>query len=289
MARLLAMGVASIDLVQLVDTYPRENDELRARAQFLWRGGNATNSLAVLSQLGHSCSWLGTRADDELARVICTDLDKYHIDYSLCPEHRDSTTPTSHITLSGHSASRTIVHYRDLPELGLADCQRVDLSTYDWLHVEGRNIAVTHAFLQHVRQHRPALPVSLEIEKPREDIESLIPLADYVLFSKQYAQSQGHDSAASLLASLAATQQNRVHVCAWGEQGAWCRTAVGELLHSPAIAVERAVDTRAAGDVFNAAWIHAMLNGETLQGCLQQACGLAGHKCTRLGLDGLLT
>jgi ketohexokinase len=283
------MGVAGIDLVQLVDSYPRENDELRARAQFTWRGGNATNSLVVLSQLGHSCSWLGTLADDELARVICSDLDNYHIDYSHCPRHGNTTTPTSHITLSALSASRTIVHYRDLPELALAECQQLDLSAYDWLHAEGRNTGVTHAFLQHVRQHYPALPVSIEIEKPRDDIETLIPLADYVLFSKQYAQSQGHDSADALLAALADKQQNRVHVCAWGELGAWCRTAAGELLHSPAMTVERAVDTRAAGDVFNAAWIDAMLNGLSPEGCLQQACALAGRKCARLGLGDLLT
>jgi ketohexokinase len=52
--------------------------------------------------------------------------------------------------------------------------------------------------------------------------------------------------------------------------------------------VERAVETRGAGDVFNAAWIDAMLNGQTLESCLQQACALAGRKCAMLGIDGLL-
>ena len=289
MARILACGVATIDLVQVVSQYPAEDAELRAEAQYLWRGGNATNTLAVLSQCGHDCSWLGTLADDDLADVICRDLDRHRIDYSLCRRHSNSSTPTSHIILSGETASRTIVHYRELAELSAADCEDIDLSGFDWLHVEGRNIDVTKLFLQKVRQQYPRLAVSLEVEKAREDIESLIPLADYVLFSKHYARSKGHYTAESLLNVFADEQQNRVHVCAWGDEGAWCRNPAGEILHSPALQLEKLVDSRAAGDVFNAGWIHAMSTGKDLQTCLQQACELAGRKCAQPGVDGLLT
>ncbi len=289
MARILAVGVATVDLVQVVDTYPAADDEVRAASQFLWRGGNATNSLVVLGQLGHDCSWLGTLAEDDLASLICADLDRHHIDYQHCRRYAHASSPTSHITLTKSSASRCIVHYRDLPELSEADCLLVDLSEFDWLHVEGRNVGVTRAFLQNARKLYPRLPVSVEIEKPRNEIESLLPLADYVLFSKAYAQAKGYNSAASLLEDLAADQQNRVHVCAWGDQGAACMTAAAEMLTSPAVVLDKVVDSRAAGDVFNAAWIHAMLNGQSAQQCLQQACELAASKCGQFGIDGLLS
>lgn len=288
MANILACGVATIDLVQVVNDYPGADDEVRADDQFFWRGGNATNTLSVLSQFGHDVSWLGTLADDDLASVICADLDNHRVSYQHCPRHTGTTTPTSHITLTRSSASRCIVHYRALPELTLEECMAVDLTEYDWLHVEGRNVEVTRQFLENTRKHFPALPVSLEIEKPRDNIEALIPMADYVLFSRHYAQAKNHGSAEALLKAMAAEQHKRVHVCAWGDKGASCMTASGELLHSDALQLEEVVDSRAAGDVFNAAWIHAMLNGQQPRDCLRQACELAGRKCAQTGIEGLL-
>lgn len=287
MARVLASGVATIDLVQIVDRYPQEDDECRARGQYLWRGGNATNSLVVLDQLGHDCRWLGTLADDDLAEVIRRDLDANRVDYSACPVHANAVTPTSHVTLNRHSGSRTILHYRDLPELSAADTASIDPAKLDWLHVEGRNIEVTRQLLQRVRDANPALMISLEIEKPREGIEDLLPYTNHVLFSRAWARVQGYESAEALLTAQAASQASRVHVCAWGEAGAWARDSNGQLLHSPACPPARVVDTRAAGDVFNAAWIHACLTGESLQSALHFACELAGKKCGQYGLAGL--
>ena len=65
--RVLGVGIATLDLVNEVDRYPAEDAEIRARAQRVGRGGNCTNTLAVLAQLGHACSWAGTLGDDAAA------------------------------------------------------------------------------------------------------------------------------------------------------------------------------------------------------------------------------
>ena len=85
MAKVLCIGVATLDWVQVVRQYPVVDSEVRAEQQYLWRGGNATNTLVVLSQLVEQCSWFGTLADDAFADLICADLDLYEINYSLCP------------------------------------------------------------------------------------------------------------------------------------------------------------------------------------------------------------
>ena len=51
MAKLLGIGNATLDVIHLVDGYPRENDEVRARERYVRRGGNTANTLVVLSQL----------------------------------------------------------------------------------------------------------------------------------------------------------------------------------------------------------------------------------------------
>lgn len=288
MAKILAIGNATIDWVQLVDSYPVIDSEVRANAQHIWRGGNATNTLVVLSQLGHTCSWLGTIADDVFAQLIREDLEQYTIDFSHCRCITASVSPSSHILLNLATGERTIVHYRDLPELCASDVIGFDFSTYDWLHVEGRNVAETLKILQQVRGQSANIKISLELEKPRKDIECLFDYVDILLCGKHYAQSQGYNSAETFLRAMQ-TQLPDKHelVCAWGDQGAYVITDENTCMHVPAISQTRLIDSRAAGDVFNAAYIDARIQGCSRAESTESACRLAGRKCSQLGLDGL--
>lgn len=78
--RILAVGVATLDIVNRVVAYPQEDQEIRAVSQSRRRGGNACNSLTVLSRLGHRCSWAGVMADDEASRFILEQLQTVQID-----------------------------------------------------------------------------------------------------------------------------------------------------------------------------------------------------------------
>jgi len=287
MAKVLAVGVATLDLVQVVEQYPVVDSEIRAKRQYLWRGGNATNTLVVLNQLGHCCSWLGTLADDLLAEIIQTDLEKNNVDYSHCPKIENSITPTSHILLTDELASRNIIHYRSLRELIANDFKHVDFSEWEWVHFEGRNINETLILMRFLKKSYPEIILSLEVEKPRAGIEKLFKYADHCLFSRFYAQSLGYNTAEKFLRQIKNKFSNSQYfMCAWGQQGAMFLSKEENYTHVEAAEVE-AVDTRAAGDVFNAAYINARLNGEKFLQSIEQACDLAGKKCAQFGIDNL--
>src|SRR3569623_1138627 len=78
MARILGIGIATLDIINHVEGYPAEDSEVRALAQRISRGGNCTNTLVVLSQLGHRCGWGGVLAEESDAARITVDLDGYH-------------------------------------------------------------------------------------------------------------------------------------------------------------------------------------------------------------------
>ncbi|MCU7872229.1 MAG: ketohexokinase [Candidatus Thiodiazotropha sp. (ex Lucinoma borealis)] len=283
--RVLAVGVATLDIVNNIAAYPQEDDELRALSQRCCRGGNATNTLVVLSQLGHRCSWAGMLGDDPASQQILLDLDNHQVETQWVSVHPGGITPTSYILSSLATGSRTIVHYRDLPEYQTAAFEKIDLTSFDWIHFEGRNVVACEAMLNRVRQATQSVTISLEIEKPREDIERLLPFADVVLISRAYATGRGYEDADQLFKGVRPLAGSALLFAAWGEAGGWLQAADGMSVHQPAYQLPVVVDTLGAGDVFNAGVIDGLMAGLEPAEALAAAVRLAGEKCARQGLQ----
>ncbi len=283
MARILTVGIATLDIINQVAAYPAEDCEIRALSQQKRRGGNASNTAVVLSQLCHQVDFVGVLIDEPDLAVVLADLATYQVGYQYCQQLKTGKMPTSYITLSEATGSRSIVHYRDCPELSFAHFSQLDLSGFDWLHFEGRNIDALSQMLQWVKLNYPALRCSLEVEKPRQGIESLFDLAEVLMFSRPYAQSRGFQRADDFLDSL---NHQAIMTCSWGHHGAWLKQD-GIVSHRPALPPPRVVDTLGAGDTFNAGLISALVNGQPVQDALEQACYLAGHKCGQTGFANL--
>jgi ketohexokinase len=286
MAHILAIGIATLDIINTVDGYPAEDAEVRVLTQRVCRGGNATNTLAVLSQLGHRVSWGGVWVEEPDARHLRADLEQYGIDLSPCRQLPAGKLPVSYITLNARNGSRTIVHYRDLPEYRAEDFRRIDLARFDWLHFEGRNVTETAAMLEHARASVPHIPRSLEVEKPRPGIDALFGCVDVLLFSPGYARSRAC-TPEDLLHAVHREQPQADLYCTAGAAGAMSLDRHGVLQRSRAFPPQRVVDTLGAGDTFNAAVIDGYLRRLSLGELLGRACRVAGMKVGQEGLHGL--
>ncbi|MCG7922361.1 MAG: PfkB family carbohydrate kinase [Candidatus Thiodiazotropha lotti] len=282
--RILAVGVATLDIVNRVEAYPQEDQEIRAISQSRRRGGNACNSLTVLSRLGHSCSWAGVMADDEASRFILDQLHSVQIDTRWVRVESGGMTPTSYITTAEASGSRTIVHYRQLSEFSYEDFAEIDLQAYDWVHFEGRNPQATLKMLQQLRQQYPNLQVSLELEKPRPGLEQALPYVDVVLISRAYSMAKGIADAQQLFDHITPMIRQALCYLAWGEHGSWMLDRDRGVHFEQAVKPAKVVDTLGAGDVFNAGVIHALFEWLDPLEALRYGNRIAGEKCGRDGL-----
>ncbi len=277
--RVLAVGTATLDIVNRVPVYPREDQELRATAQQIRHGGNAANTLEMLSHLGHQAYWAGCLADDPSSAQVRRGLHDSGIDDRWARVHSGCVTPTSYILSSEATGSRSIVHYRNLPEFEYEDFLTIDLGGFDWFHFEGRHPSATERMLAHARERYPGAPRSLELEKPRPGLERCLADADVVMISRVYALSQACHSAHALFERVRPMAPRALLFLAWGDSGGWCQTADGILAHRPAYRPPQVVDTLGAGDVFNAGLIHRLHLDWDASAALAFAVRLAGEKC----------
>ncbi len=287
MSKILILGIATLDIINHLDHYPVEDEELRAREQHTACGGNAANTAVVLAQFGHQVELVGTFADDRQAQQIKADLERQHVSTRFSITLADGHTPTSYIILNVQNGSRTIVHYRNLAELTVAHVHTLPWQEYDWFHLEGRAVEHTAEIVQYIHAARTDQPISIEIEKERPHIDRLFPLADVLFFSRQFVITRGFNNAHDFFSHLRHQDIAALLICAWGEQGAYARDQMDNTLFVPAQSPPAIIDTLAAGDTFNAAVIDALCSGRTLQTAIHNGCALAGKKIGQRGLTKL--
>lgn len=280
MPRILCVGIATVDIVNQVDHYPPEDSEVRALQQQVRLGGNAANTAIVLAQLGDAAAWAGNLSDGPDARLARVTFAQHGVDYSHATVIPGAHMPTSYVTLSRASGSRSIVHYRDLPEYTAEAFTGIDLRGFDWVHFEGRAVDQLRLMIERARGVC-GLPVSLEVEKPREGIDALFGEVDLLMFSHDYLRNRGghpEDFLQTLPAAGMAT-------CTLGDQGALARDFEGNIERVQAHRPIEVVDTLGAGDVFNAGLLHAITVGVPMPEALSQANRLAGEQCGKAGLQ----
>jgi len=288
MAKILGIGNAVLDTVLTVDRYPSEDQEVRAQKRHYQVGGNVNNSLYVLQQLGHETAICSTIATDPEAKLLQTGIQERGISCEYLQKFIQGRTPNSFVALNAHTGSRTIVHYRDLPEVSFEHFAKIEVENYDWLHFEGRNLENLPGMMNIAKTFLSHQPISLEVEKPREGIEELFSQSNLIIFSHHYANAKGFESGETLLVEIQKNSPNTNLVCTWGAKGVWFLPAGGKVSHIAAKKVHPIIDTLGAGDTFNAALIHKLLEKSSLEAACEYANELAASKIQKVGLDDIL-
>jgi ketohexokinase len=279
---ILLVGNCVIDQIFTVSHYPSEDEELRAQAMAIAIGGNACNSAQILAQLGFRVELMSSMAQDIESQWLIQQLQARHISTGLCQYHADGKTPRSNIWLNRQNGSRSIVHYRDLAELDLASFEKIDGSAYQWIHFEGRNVETLVKVLPELA--RCEVPISLEMEKNRPQLEQLLPHVTSVIVSSAYLQQTGI-SASDCVQHIRRINPRLNIVCTLGQSGSIASDASGNIITTEAQQVSSVVDSIGAGDCFIAGLISQLAQDQNLPAALSYANQLAANKIKQQGMN----
>lgn len=299
--KILLVGECVLDIIQIIDTFIKEDDDVRSTHAYHQRGGNASNSSTVLKNLGVNCELLTTFSDDKMFVFIIEDLKDRHIDIKNCRYYTNCNIPLSTVLLSKDTGARTIIHTnKNLPHVKFEDFNRCDLNEYFWIHFEARSVAETTQMMikiKHFNKMKPdeeKIKISLELEKKRDENALLIKYVDVAILGRDFSEILGCDDKKTAIYKLKHMIENDekykndncILICPWGTDGACALNRDGKYFESPSFPCERTIDTLGAGDTFSAGVIYSLIKDfDNVQKAIINGCKIAGYKCGFYGYD----
>ena len=296
--KILVVGLTTIDIINVCDHYPVEDEDMQVTFQHWVKGGNAANTSTVLSQhkniVVNLLSCLSGKAENHF---VIDQLHKSGVNLEFCPVYDNKYFPTSSCIINEKSGTRTILNCsNNFPAPRVEDFCKIDIQKYDWIHFEGRNFPAVGRMIDYVLKQRDRPIISGEMEKPKRllDLDKYILCTVDVLFvSKDIARAKGFSSASETVQNIStdARIQAKFIICPWGEHGAAAAERLDDgwkFCQCKATNLKRVVDTLGAGDTFIAGVISSLVTGKTIKSSIEYGCLLAGRKCAQIGFDNLV-
>lgn len=276
---LLCVGHIALDLIFSVREFPDHPTKTPAQRFHRGVGGMSGNAAIALARLGARVDFCGPVGDDSTADVFEQVLRAEGVGQSGLRRVPGASSSVSSIIVDQHG-ERMIFNAKGsaLDAPGPFDPSVLD--GIDFVLVDPRCPDWAEAALRQARQR--GIPSMLDGElSPRADLQRLVPLADWRVFSERGLLAYADGQPEALLQQLAADAPSQRVVRTLGAQGVqWC-DAQGRLCQMPAFQAGPVVDTLGAGDVFHAALALALAEGRAEREALRFASAAAAIKCSR--------
>ncbi len=282
MIDVLCIGHAAFDVVLTMDRYPSENEKYALDVKLESGGGPAANASFLLSGWGARAAFMGQVGDDVYGHSIIRELESGGVDISLLRISTTVPTPYSTILVNTGNGSRTILNFRQKPELFEIPVSQMKTLNPSILLFDGHE---PEASFEALKLFPNALSI-LDAGSVKESTLALAKLVDYLITSESFAlnfcdiASFDSNNAVLCLEKLNAVGIGRV-VVTLGEQGLFYWDT-GQLVHLPAYPV-KPVDTTGAGDLFHGAFAYGLLQGYTFEDNLQFSAAAAALSVRKLG------
>ncbi len=283
----VGLGASVVDIVQLVDHFPAQEEVLRALDLTVQGGGPVATAMVTLARLGANVAMLDAIGDDWRAAVIREGFQKD----GVCVEHIKQipgcVSSLASILVTKSDGARTIVyHPGTTPELSSADLPRSVIQSARFLHVNGRHWEACLQACEWARASDVQVCLDGGAHLYRPELQHLIPLIDICIVAYDFAVRYSGETYVQKAAEMLLDEGPRIVAITDGTRGSWIYSRDGQAFHQPAFLLSDVVDTTGCGDSYHGAFLWGLLKGMSLRDTASFASAVAALNSQGLGGRG---
>ncbi|XP_024981337.1 ribokinase-like isoform X2 [Cynara cardunculus var. scolymus] len=187
----LGFGGVAVDLLATVAAFPNPDDKIRSTSLKVQGGGNAGNALTCAARLGLNARLISKVANDAQGRGILEELEADSVDVSFSVVSEEGNSPFTYVIVDNQTKTRTCIHTPGSPPMIpndisnstlLAALAGVKLVYFD-VRLPQTALVVAH------EANRRRIPILVDAERPREGLDDLLNLSDYVVCSAKLPET----------------------------------------------------------------------------------------------------
>ncbi|XP_076935207.1 uncharacterized protein LOC143601778 [Bidens hawaiensis] len=187
----LGFGGVVVDLLATVASFPKPDDKIRSTSMKVQGGGNAGNALTCAARLGLNARLISKVANDAQGRGVLEELRADGIDISFFVVSDEGNSPFTYVIVDNQTKTRTCIHTPGSPPMIPDDLttsavssalKGVQLAYFD-VRLHETALVIAH------EANRRSIPILIDAEKPRDGLDELLNLSDYVVCSANLPQA----------------------------------------------------------------------------------------------------
>lgn len=273
----LFVGLATIDLIYAVESFPEADRKVEAKSQTAHVGGPATNAAIAFRHLGGEAALAVAVGGHALGGVVRAELAHYGVRLvDLRPEFMGLPSISS-VTVD--DAGRRSVVSANAARIGEATAE-VDRELCAWaevVEVDGHQMKACRQWAEAARAL--GAHVVLDGGSWKQGTDELLRVVDTAICSADF-HPPGCGSESETMAYLEACGVRQMAITHGAGQIAWRRGAEAGEIAPPMV---EAVDTMGAGDIFHGAFCRAWTRGAEFAAALAEAAAVASRSCRYSG------
>ena len=286
-----AIGAALVDLVAVVERFPKIDDEVYVPKLEIKSGGSAANFAVACSKLGLESAFIGKLGRDTFGEKLIQDFKKENVNVDGVVFTEEIGTGVCYAAVSGadrklyaFSGAANVLEPKDINHEILASSRIVHLASL-------KNIAPLEKAAEIVKDLPTQVslnPGALIADQGLKKIEYLISLTDiYISPQDELIKIMGLSSLKDSLKALFDIGP-KIAAITLGKKGSIISDKKNEFKIPPFNV--KPLDTTGAGDAFSAGFITGILNNQNLKVCGKMGNATAAIKIQRIGArEGLPT
>jgi sulfofructose kinase len=278
--RVLCVGIAVLDNMFSIASFPAEPTKVFARDFCQVGGGPAANGAVTVTRLGGAASLWARVGDDAIGANLIAELQGCGVDISTMRRIANRRTGVSAVVID-EKGERGIYAFADRTlDTDTSWLPRALPPETDAILCDVRWPAASEHVMRLARAS--GLPIVLDADLTHDDaVERLIGLSTHAVFSTPALRRlAGIDGIEEALRRVQGRTAGTVAVTRGADGFAWLED--GQFRTMPAYAVD-VVDTLAAGDVFHGAFALGLAERRSTADAGRFAGAAAALKCTRWG------
>lgn len=272
----VGVGVSTLDMFTVVDTFPATREVQKAVTMVLDGGGPVATAMVTLAKLGANTVMIDNLGGDWSGSLILQDFKKYNVSIDcieIFPEHSSSV---ANILVQKSTGIRAIIyHPGSVPELKDILKYSSVIQAAKVLHINGRHLDASLQAIDIAKKAGVKVSFDGGANRYHLGMRLIVPKVDICIVAKDFALAYTNEISIEHAGEMLLKTGPELVVITDGVNGSWVFNNDSGSFHQPAFKIENVVDTTGCGDSYHGAFLYGLIHNMSLKKTSEFASAVA--------------